>query len=92
MDESASHSGSILLEQRNLGYHLASALLQQPPPPPVPSTTAPVRLLPRIHLYGTVGNYMAEKVLTQHDEFPSDAVRKHLGLTGDHESESFMDM
>jgi hypothetical protein len=43
-------------------------------------------------LYGTVANFMADKVLTQHDIFPSDAIKKHLGLTGDHASKSFMDM
>ena len=43
-------------------------------------------------LYGTVANFMADKVLTQHDVFPSAAVRKHLGLTGDHATKSFMDM
>ncbi len=43
-------------------------------------------------LYGTVANYMADKVLTKHDIFPSDAIRKHLGLTGDHATKSFMDM
>jgi hypothetical protein len=43
-------------------------------------------------LYGTVANFMADKVLTQHDIFPSAAIRKHLGLTGDHASKSFMDV
>ena len=43
-------------------------------------------------LYGTVANFMADKVLTQHDIFPSAAIRKHLGLTGDHATKSFMDM
>jgi len=43
-------------------------------------------------LYGTVANFMADKVLTQHDVFPSAAIRKHLGLTGDHATKSFMDL
>ncbi len=46
----------------------------------------------KYHLFGTANNFMANKVLTQHDVFPSDAVKKHLGLTGDHASKSFMDM
>ena len=46
----------------------------------------------KYQLYGTVANFMADKVLTQHDVFPSAAVRKHLGLTGDHATKSFMDM
>jgi len=46
----------------------------------------------KYQLYGTVANFMADKVLTQHDVFPSAAVKKHLGLTGDHATKSFMDM
>jgi hypothetical protein len=46
----------------------------------------------KYHLYGEVANSMADKVLTQHDVFPSDTVREHLGLTGDQASKSFMDM
>jgi hypothetical protein len=45
----------------------------------------------KYQLFGTVANFMAEKVLTKHDVFPSDAVKKHLGLIGDHASKSFMD-
>ena len=45
----------------------------------------------KYQLYGNVANFMADKVLTQH-VFLSAAVRKHLGLTGDHATKSFMDM
>ncbi len=44
----------------------------------------------KYQLFGTVANFMADKLLTQHDVFPSDAVKKHLGLIGDHASKSFM--
>ena len=46
----------------------------------------------KYNMYGMVGNFMADKVLTQHDVFPLDNVKKHLGLTGEHASKSFMDM
>jgi hypothetical protein len=46
----------------------------------------------KYQLFGTVGNYMGEKVLARHNVFPSGSVRKHLGLTGDNTSKSFMDM
>ena len=46
----------------------------------------------KYHMYGMVANFMADKVLTQHDVFPSEAVKKHLGLTGEHATKSFMDM
>ncbi len=39
-----------------------------------------------------VANFMADKVLTQHTVFPSEAVKKYLGLTGEHATKSFMDM
>ncbi len=45
--------------------------------------------LVKYQLFGTVANFMAEKVLTQHDVFPSN--KKHLGLIGDHASKKFMD-
>jgi hypothetical protein len=43
-------------------------------------------------LYGITCNFLAEKVLTQHDIFPSEPVRKHLGFTGEHATKSFVDM
>ena len=46
----------------------------------------------KYNLYGIAGNFLADKVLTQHDVFPSEAVKKHLGLTGEHATKSFMDM
>jgi hypothetical protein len=46
----------------------------------------------KYHMYGIVANFMADKVLTQHDVFPSEAVKMHLGLTGEHATRSFMDM
>ncbi len=46
----------------------------------------------KYHLSCNAYNFMGEKVLTQHDVFPSAAVRKYLGLTGNHASKSFMDM
>jgi hypothetical protein len=46
----------------------------------------------KYHLSGNANNFMGEKVFTQHDIFPSAAVRKHLGLTGEHATKSFMDM
>ncbi len=35
----------------------------------------------KYHMYGMVANFMADKVLTQHDVFPSEAVKKHLEST-----------
>jgi hypothetical protein len=46
----------------------------------------------KYNLYGIAGNFLADKVLTQHDVFPSEPVRKNLGLTGEHATKSFMDM
>jgi hypothetical protein len=43
-------------------------------------------------VYGIASNFMAEKVLTQHDVFPAETVKKHLGLTGETTTKSFMDM
>ena len=46
----------------------------------------------KYQLYGDVANFMADKVMTQHDVFPSDAVKKHLGLIGNLALKSFMNM
>ena len=46
----------------------------------------------KYNVYGIAGNFLADKVLTQHDVFPSETVKKHLGLTGEHATKSFMDM
>ena len=46
----------------------------------------------KYNTYGIVANFMAEKVFTQHDVFPCEAVKKHLGLTGEYATKSFMDM
>jgi hypothetical protein len=46
----------------------------------------------KYNVYGIACNFLADKVLTQHDIFPSEPVKKHLGLTGEHETKSFMDM
>ncbi len=41
--------------------------------------------------YGLAGNFMADKVLTQHDVFPAEAVKSHLDLTGENTKKSFME-
>ena len=46
----------------------------------------------RYTLYGQFNNYMNEKVLTPRDVFPSDDVKLHLGLTGENQRKSFMDL
>ncbi len=46
----------------------------------------------KYNVYGIAGNFLADKVLTKHDVFPSKPVKKHLGLTGKHATKSFMDM
>ena len=46
----------------------------------------------RYTLYGQFSNYMNEKVLTARDVFPSDDVKLHLGLTGENQKKSFMDL
>lgn len=46
----------------------------------------------RYTLYGQFSNYMNEKVLTARDVFPSDDVKQHLGLTGENQKKSFMDL
>ena len=46
----------------------------------------------RYTLYGQFNNYMNDKVLTPRDVFPSDDVKLHLGLTGENQKKSFMDL
>lgn len=46
----------------------------------------------RYTLYGTVGNYLNERVFTPRDVYPADDVKLHLGLTGDHAQMSFMNL
>ena len=44
------------------------------------------------NLHGTAINHICEKVLTPRDIHPSDDVKTHLGLTGEHAKKSFMDL
>ena len=46
----------------------------------------------RYLIYGLTINYICDKVLTQHDVYPSEDVKLHLVLTGEHFKKSFMDM
>ena len=48
----------------------------------------------RYALYGTVGNWIGEfeKVLTPRDVYPSDDIKVHLGLVGEHAKKSIMDL
>jgi hypothetical protein len=43
-------------------------------------------------LYGTVGNYMIEKIVIQCDLYLANEVKLHLSLTGHHFPKSFMDL
>ncbi len=46
----------------------------------------------KYNVYGLAGIFLAGKVLTQHDFFPSEPVKKHLGLTSELETKSFIDI
>jgi hypothetical protein len=46
----------------------------------------------RYHLVGNVGNFMADKVLTQKDIHPNEVIKKNLGLIQDHAYKSFMEV
>ena len=43
-------------------------------------------------LYDQFNNYMNDKVLTQRGVYPSNDVELHLGLTGDYQRKSFMEL
>ena len=46
----------------------------------------------RYGLYGVTMNFLSEKVFTPRDLYASDAVKKHLGLTGPNEGKCILDM
>ena len=46
----------------------------------------------RYALYGTVCNWIGEKVLTPRAVYPSDDIKVHLGLVGEHAKKSIMDL
>jgi hypothetical protein len=46
----------------------------------------------RYGLYAVTTNFLSEKVLTPRDVYASDAVKKHLGLTGPYDAKCILDM
>ncbi len=46
----------------------------------------------RYALYGVAINFLSEKVFTPRDLYASDAVKKHLGLTGPNDGKFILDM
>jgi hypothetical protein len=46
----------------------------------------------RYGLYGVTMNFLSEKVFTPRDLYASDAVKKHLGLTGPNDGKCILDM
>jgi hypothetical protein len=46
----------------------------------------------RYALYGSTMNFLSEKVFTPRDLYASDAVKKHLGLTGPNDGKCILDM
>jgi hypothetical protein len=46
----------------------------------------------RYGLYGVTMNFLSEKVFTPRDLYASDAVKKHLGLTGPNDGRCILDM
>ncbi len=46
----------------------------------------------RYGLYGVTMNFLSEKVFTPRDLYASDAVKKHLGLTGPNDGKYILDM
>jgi hypothetical protein len=46
----------------------------------------------RYALYGTVGSWIGEKVLTPRDVYPSEDIKVHLGLVVEHAKKCIMDL
>jgi hypothetical protein len=46
----------------------------------------------RYYLFGTVGSFMSDKVLTQKDIHPNEVIKKNLGLIQDHAYKSVVEV